>query len=454
MTEPAIRERILLVEDDAALRRTLTELLESFEWSVLTSPDGEHALRQLQREAVDLVITDLKMPGMGGEALLEQVRTAFPEVPVITVTSFGSVEGAVTLTRAGAADYLPKPLRTQALLDSIRRVLERTRERRRAAREGRRHASAFEGIVGRSRPMSQLFQQVLRVAPTTAPVLISGETGAGKELIAQAVHRASGREPFVPLNCGAIPANLLESELFGHVRGAFTGAERDRQGVFEAAHGGTLLLDEIGEMPLPLQAKLLRVLQSGELRRVGEVESRHVDVRVIAATHRDLQSAIREGLFREDLFYRIAVLRLDIPPLRERTADIPLLAERLLAAITRREGLPEKRLTPAAVAALITWPWPGNVRELMNVIDRTAILSGGTTIDVADLPDAIRGAAPTSSAHHRIGQELTLAELEREHILAVLARVGGNRSRAAEVLGVPRRTLYRRLEEYGMLGES
>jgi DNA-binding NtrC family response regulator len=302
--------------------------------------------------------------------------------------------------------------------------------------------------------MNQLLEQILKLGPLRAPVLITGETGVGKELIARAVHRASRRTTFVPLNCGAIPANLLESELFGHVRGAFTGADRDHVGLFEAADGGTIFLDEIGDMPLALQAKLLRVLQSGELRRVGAVEARTVEVRVLAATNRDLRAAIAEGTFREDLFYRINVLQLAVPPLRERTADIPLLAESFLTTIARREEQPEKQLTPAAAATLVVYPWPGNVRELQNVIERVAIFTDGSQIDVGDLPDHIRGSAPLSAIHQRIGQELTLGELEREHILGVLQRMDGNRSRAAEVLGVPRRTLYRRLEEYGVMGEG
>jgi DNA-binding NtrC family response regulator len=452
--QPPEPERILVVEDHTPLRETLLEVLGAYGYRVLGSHDGQHALRTLQRETVDLVVTDLMMPGMGGEELLQQVRQIYPGIPVITMTSFGSVQSAVALTRAGAADYLTKPLQTDALLGAVRRLLDETRpqrERRRAAGHGYRRV---DGIVGRSRPMLQLLQQVSRVAGSQAPVLITGETGVGKELVARAVHRTSGRESFVPLNCGAIPPNLLESELFGHVKGAFTGADRDHTGLFEAADGGTLFLDEIAEMPLALQSKLLRVLQSGELRRVGDTDSRHVQVRVITATHCDVARAVAEGSFREDLFYRINVVRLDVPPLRERTADIPLLAEQFLATIAERDGQPVKHLSPAAIATLITYPWPGNVRELQNVIERTAIFTDGPEIDIQDLPEDIRVSMPASVVYERIGHELTLAELERQHILAVLQRVGGNRSRAAEVLGVPRRTLYRRLEEYGVAGEG
>jgi DNA-binding NtrC family response regulator len=447
-------ERILIAEDNEALRTTLTEILEGCGYRVRQCPNGEAALRAIQRHRVDLVITDLRMPGMGGEALLDQVRRAYPEVPVITMTAFGSVETAVALTRAGAAEYLTKPLQTQRLLEAVRRLLDESRAAREQRRTVTRYGPHLRGIVGRSRAMGHLFEQIARVAPTTAPVLISGETGAGKELVARAVHRASGRGEFVPINCGAIPESLLESELFGHVRGAFTGADRDRVGYFEAANGGTLFLDEIAEIPVHLQAKLLRVLQSGELRRVGEVEPRHVEVRLIAATHRDLAGLVLDGSFREDLFYRINVLRLEVPPLRDRTADIPLLVEQFLADIAARDGAPEKRLSPAALAALVTHPWPGNVRELRNVIERAAVFADGAEIEADGLPDEVVHGVPENHVHGRIGRELTLAELEREHILGVLDRMGGNRSRAADILGIPRRTLYRRLEEYGVVGEG
>jgi DNA-binding NtrC family response regulator len=308
----------------------------------------------------------------------------------------------------------------------------------------------LEGIVGRSGAMRALFHRIARVAATQVPVLITGETGTGKELIAEAVHRMSGRPAFVPVNCSAIPASLLESELFGHVRGAFTGADRDRIGLFEAAHGGTLFLDEIAELPVALQGKLLRVLQSGEFRRVGETNVRTASVRLIAATHRVLEKAIQAGTFREDLFYRINVLRLDVPPLRARASDIPLLAHSFLAEFARRDQQPAKTLTPAALALLVRHPWPGNVRQLRNAVERMAVLSERTTLDGEDLPDIVRESRRDAPVDQRV-MDLTLADVEREHILAVLRCVGGNRSHAAATLGMPRRTLYRRLEEYGIL---
>lgn len=455
MTKMAEKEPILLVEDDASLRRVVEEVLDAHGHTVVVSPDAAHALEVLQSQRVDLVITDLAMPGMRGEALLAQIRVTFPEIPVIAVTAFGSVEDAVELTRAGAADYLVKPFRTQALLDSIKRVLDESRPRREQAHTRQRRGAHLARLIGRSRQMEQLFDRISRMAGSCAPVLITGETGTGKELVAEAIHLASGRAPFVPINCGAIPANLLESELFGHVRGSFTGAERDKAGLFEVASGGTLFLDEIGELPLALQPKLLRVLQSGELRRVGSVDSRRVDVRIIAATHRDLKAQARAGEFREDLYFRIHVLHLDVPPLRERPADIPLLAEHFLANVIEREGWPEKRISSAALAALVAFPWPGNVRQLQNVVERAALLSEAVEIGLEALPEEIRlPVQPPEIVTRAAERELTLEQLEREYILEVLRRQDGNKTRAAEMLGLPRRTLYRRLEEYGVTGEE
>jgi two-component system response regulator PilR (NtrC family) len=297
--------------------------------------------------------------------------------------------------------------------------------------------------------MRRLFEQIERVAASSANVLVIGETGTGKELVAGAIHRASRRDPFVPINAAAIPADLLESELFGHAKGAFTGAAQAKPGLFEVAHGGTLFLDEIGEMPTQLQAKLLRVLQSGELRRVGEVENRSVDVRVIAATHHDLRTSIAARRFREDLFFRLNVVPIEVPPLRERPTDIPLLAERFLAQLCQREGWPEKRISAAALAALVEYSWPGNVRELLNVVQHSAIFAEKGEIRPEDLPEAVyRRLEPPEEVSDAAERQLSLAELEREYVLELLRRVGGNKKRAAELLQVPRRTLYRMLASY------
>ncbi len=453
MTNEPIAERVLLVDDDDSFRHALGEVLTVHEYQVSSCPDAYHALETLQSESIDAVFTDIDMPGMKGDALLTQIRATFPEIPVIAMTAFGTVEKAVELTRAGAADYLTKPFRTQALLDALRRVLEQTRAKREQARSRRALGKHLDGLVGISRPMLRLFERIGRVADSPAPVLITGETGTGKDVVARAVHAASGLGPFVPVNCGAIPVHLIESELFGHKKGAFTGADRDKAGLFEAADRGTIFLDEIGELPIALQPKLLRVLESGELRRVGETDVRQVEVRIIAATHRDLETAIEAGEFREDLYWRINVLRLEIPALRERPTDVPLLVEHFLTRMGKcDEG--ELCVSPMALAALVEYSWPGNIRQLRSVIERAVAFSDHPEIDLDDLPEDIRDAAQsaklTSSAAER---KLTLAQVEREYILEVLRRSGGNKSRAAEWLDVPRRTLYRRLEEYGVAAE-
>jgi two-component system response regulator HydG len=447
-------ERILLVEDDEGFRRALSEVLAAHGYAVVAAPGASEALEALQSHAVDLVISDLVMPGMKGDELLARVRGTFPHVPLIAITAFGSIEGALDLTRAGAADYLTKPFRTAQLLESARRVLDESRPRREQARARAATGEHLEGIVGGSRPMLWLFDRIARVAASPAPVLIRGESGTGKELVARAVHRASRRGAFVPLNCGALPDQLLESELFGHAKGAFTGAERETSGMFEAADGGTLFLDEVAELPLPLQPKLLRAIESGEVRRVGETRAREVDVRIVAATQRDLAQSVEAGAFREDLFWRINVLHLDVPPLRERAADIPLIVERFLADVGQRTGGPPARLAPAALAALVEFHWPGNVRQLLNSLERAVAFADGPRVDVDDLPDDVRSARRSAAIVRRAAdREATLAELERDYILEVLARAGGNKTRAAEILGIPRRTLYRRLEEYGDSGD-
>ncbi|MBW3630128.1 MAG: sigma-54 dependent transcriptional regulator [Gemmatimonadetes bacterium] len=453
MTDGSEPESILLVDDDASFRGILAEVLSGHEYRVTASPDAYHALEVLQSEPVDLVVTDLDMPGLKGDALLAQIRSTFPEVPVIAITAFGSVESALELTRAGAADYLAKPFRVQPFLDAVRRVLDQTRSAREAARMRRRHGRHLEGIVAASGPMRRLFERVARVATSPAPVLITGETGTGKDLIARAVHHASGRGALVTVNSGAIPEHLMESELFGHVKGAFTGADHDRSGLFQAADGGTLFLDEIGELPLALQPKLLRAIETGEVRRVGGVASELLDVRIIAATHRELGRAVQEGTFREDLYWRINVLHLEVPPLRERPGDIPLLVDHVLSR-ARQRGALDVRVSAPALSALVKYSWPGNVRQLRGVLERASTFCEGAEVCVDDLPPELRRAGETvEHVRSAAERELTLAELEREYVLEVLRRTGGQKSRAADWLGIPRRTLYRRLEEYGKVPE-
>jgi DNA-binding NtrC family response regulator len=440
-------ERVLVVEDDTSFREVLTTMLEGEGYEVAASPNVPHALGVLAGSRVDLMVTDLAMPTTRGEVLVARVRVSYPHVPVIVITGFGSVSQAVELVRAGAADYLAKPFGTESFLRAVARVLGETRLERLRARTQVKEPNFLQGIVGRSRPMLALFEQMQRIARTHAPVLITGETGTGKELIATALHRASGRSPFVPLNCAAIPAQLLESELFGHVRGAFTGANRDKVGLFEVASGGTLFLDEIAELPLALQPKLLRALQEGEIRRVGDVDTHKVHVRIVAATHRELRGEIDAGRFREDLFFRLNVLHLDVPALRDRSADIPLLADRFLDKITEREGWSPMRFAPDALSALVAHPWPGNVRELQNVVERAAMLADGAVIQPVDLPDALRQSTPPLSfAARTADRTLSLDEMERAYAREVLGRHGGNKMRAAAALGISRRSLYRLLE--------
>jgi DNA-binding NtrC family response regulator len=443
-------ELILLVEDDDSFRRALAEVLTSRGYRVLAVAGAKEALDRLQDETIDIVVTDLVMPGMKGKALVEEVSSAFPEIPVIAVTAFGSVEDAMALTRAGATDYLTKPFRTATLLESVERALRESSSQRAFARARKEAGQHLESLMGASPPMRRLFDRIGRVATSPAPVLISGETGSGKELVARAVHRVSGRHTFLPVNCGALPANLLESELFGHTRGAFTGADRDKAGLFEAAAGGTLFLDEVAELPMELQPKLLRAVETGEIRRVGGVEAKRIDVRIVTATHRDLETAVEAGDFREDLYWRLHVLHLEVPPLRERTEDLPLLVELFLQKLRGRKEGQDWRISAEALSLLHEYQFPGNVRQLFSVLERAAAFAEGPEILPEHLPSDLlavgRKAELTRSAAERT---LTLAELEEEYILEVLGRAGGNKTRAAEWLGIPRRTLYRRLEEYG-----
>ena len=435
-------DRILLAEDDRELRALLEEVLRDAGYDCVPFATADAALRFLDRgEAIDAVVTDLIMPGMRGHELLRALRSRMPEVHVIVITAFGSIDSAIELVRAGAFDYLTKPFGTGELLLAVERALADSRARREAARALRDTTPPLPGFIGASRAMRELFALVRRAAPSHLPILITGESGTGKELVARAVHHLSGRGTFVAVNCAAFPENLLESELFGHERGAFTGADREKPGLFETADGGTLFLDEIGELPSALQPKLLRALEQGEIRRVGATTERAVDVRVVAATNRSLDDEVAAGRFRDDLLWRLNVLPVHVPALRERPADIPLLAEHFLRA---------RPIESDAMALLTAYPWPGNVRELRNAIERATTLGAADAVRAEDLPPRIhaagRSAAVIADASRR---QIPLRDLEREYILEVLRHVGGNKSRAAEILGLDRKTLYRKLEEYG-----
>src|SRR6266851_4718322 len=451
-----VSDHVLVVEDDGELRDFLVEVLNTAGHVTTGYPTADAALRAVAEGArADVVVTDLIMPGMPGADLLRGLRQQRPELNVIVMTAFGSIDSAVELVRAGAYDYLTKPIATQELLLAVSHALDQSRLRREVARLGRSAmAAGLPGFLGASQPIQDLLGLVVRAAQSRHPVLITGESGTGKELVARAIHQASGRGAFVAVNCGALPEPLLESELFGHEKGAFSGADRAKPGLFEAADGGVLLLDEIGDLPLALQPKLLRALENGEVRRVGATEARNLDVRVIAATNRDLDAEVQGGRFREDLFYRLNVLHLHTPPLRERAADIPLLAEHFLqgdAAPSPRS----RRISPDAMALLTTYPWPGNVRELRNAIQRAAVVATSDEVRPEDLPSRIREASRAAPlVRDSTDRALPLRDVERLYILEVLRQAGGNKSRAAELLGLDRKTLYRKLEEYRLDMES
>jgi DNA-binding NtrC family response regulator len=441
------RSRILVVDDDPASREMLGRVLTGDGHVVVAAADGREALDRLDRGGADLVVSDIRMPELDGYELADRMRERAPDVPLVLVTAFGDVEGAVQAIRRGAYDYLSKPYD----VDAIRLVVARGLAQRALALENRelrrqvRDKYRLEGVVGRSESMLHVFKTAARVAASDATVLITGESGTGKEMVARAIHAASARSggPFVAIDCGAIAEGVLESELFGHARGAFTGAQAPRRGLFEEADHGTLFLDEIGDVGQALQARLLRALQEGEIRRVGTNEPVAVDVRVVAATNKDLTAAVKEGKFREDLFYRLDVVGIRIPPLRERREDIPLLADHFAAKHGRGEGA---AITPAARDLLVAYAWPGNVRELENVIARALALNPSGVVVPEDLPETLRG-LPAVLASTSARERPTLAEIERRYATTVLAEVDGNKTRAAEILGIDRKTLYRILGE-------
>jgi two-component system, NtrC family, response regulator HydG len=447
---PAARGgNVLVVDDQRNMRATTAMVLRQAGHVVTEAADGAEAVQRIQSEAYDVVLTDLRMPNVDGMDVLRTVQQAAPDTQVIVMTAYGTIESAVEAIRRGAYDFLAKPFKEDELLLRVSKALEKRRllgEVSLFAGEFRKRYG-LEHIIGRSSAIREVLDRVLRVAPTDATVLVSGESGTGKELIARALHVASrrGDRPFVPVNCAAITETLLESELFGHAKGAFTGAIRARRGLFEEANGGTLFIDEIGETTPGFQAKLLRALQEGEIRRVGESQALQVDVRVIAATNQDLRKAILEKRFREDLYYRLAVVPLRIPPLRERRDDIPLLAAHFLAGYNGRTGA-SKSLAPDATARLMAHDWPGNVRELENVLEQAAALSPGREIGPAEVHIE---AVPMASANR-----FTLAEAvetaERNTIEAALAHASGDLASVARELGVSGTTLWRKMKRLGI----
>ena len=448
-------DRILLVDDDQDHCEILQESLRGLGLDATYTTSPHDALEQAGRETFAAILTDLGMSGMSGLELCTRILGTRPDVPVIVVTGNGSMEVAIDAMRAGAYDFLVKPIDLKLLTLSIARAVRHHRlqvevkELRAVCRE----RSAVEELIGTSPPMKRVHDLVTRVGGSDVSVLIQGETGTGKELVARALHAAGARRdgPFVAINCGAMPANLLESELFGHVKGAFTGADSTRLGLFQKASGGTLLLDEIGDMPVEMQTKLLRALQEKKVRPVGSNEERPFDARILAATHRNLEAEVAAKRFREDLYYRINVVRIEVPPLRGRGGDILTLAAHFLRRCAERAKKGEMVLSPQVAAPLLAYDWPGNVRELENCIERAVALAQLDHLSVEDLPEKIAARRQTSrpaSAEEESGEILTLEEVDRRYIARVIGLLDGNKSRAATLLGLDRRTLYRRLEKY------
>ncbi|MFH1469459.1 MAG: sigma-54 dependent transcriptional regulator [Pseudomonadota bacterium] len=435
-------DRILVVDDAPDTVEVIRRNLEGEGYLVHTAGSVAEALELLDDTLIDLVITDYKMPRVSGMELVRHVRENLDDVEVVMITGYASVEGAVAAVKTGAEEYLPKPFTDAELLAVVRRALDKLRRRRAQRREPAEGTLARFGMLGASDAMRRLGRLVEKASSSKATVLITGESGTGKELLARAIHYGGPRAgaPFVPVNCGGIPSGLIERELFGHMKGAFTGAGESRMGFFQAAQGGTLFLDEISEMESAMQVKILRVLQEREFCMVGDTRQRQLDIRVVAATNKDLSSLVAVGRFREDLFYRLNVLTLEVPPLRERTGDVPLLVRHLAARFAEEWGRAVPVFTDAALAALEAYDWPGNVRELENTVQRVVLMAEGDTVEVSELPPVMRFCAP------RIGGRLrSLAEVEREHVRMVLAEVGGNKTRAAEVLGIDRKTLRAKL---------
>jgi DNA-binding NtrC family response regulator len=450
MAEP--KGTILVVDDDEDMRALLCDELHERGHRVDTAANGRDALKKLGDQDVAVLLTDLRMQGMQGLELLNEVKRDHPDTNVIIMTAFGSVESAIEAMKQGAYDYVTKPVKNEELAlvveKAVRDALLRreVQQLRRAVRED----FSFHHILGKSKPMRGVFDLIRRVADSQTNVLITGESGTGKELAAKAIHFNSDRRngPFVPVNCAAIPEALLESELFGHLKGSFTDAKGDKRGLFEEAHGGTLFLDEISELPVMLQAKLLRAIQEREIRRVGSTKAVAVDVRIIAATNLSLTDEVKAKRFREDLYYRLNVIEIRMPPLRERREDIPLLVDAFLRKCAEASKKAVKGLSESALALLLDYPWPGNVRELENVIERAVTLTRGEKVMPEDLPPAIHGSRGDRKVIDDAAvRTLPLEEVEKEYILRILDKTGGNKYQAAQLLGIDRKTLYRKLGE-------
>ena len=470
-------ERILVIDDKENICKLLSAHLNGEGYQVDIAPDGEQGVAMFDSGMYDLVITDVKMPGMDGLGVLRRIKDRSPDTVVVMITAFADMDDAIAAMKMGAFDYLKKPFK----LEEIQATVEKALETRRLLQENRRlrqeveQKYSFENILARSKPMQDVFTRIERVAAASSSVLITGETGTGKELVARAIHYNSLRKtaPFVVVNCGAIPVTLIESELFGHVRGAFTDAIATKPGRFEDAHGGTLFLDEIGELDISVQGKLLRALQEGEVSRIGEARTRKVDVRVICATNRNLEQEILKGGFRKDLFYRVNVVPIALPPLRDRAEDIPLLLNHFLSSFTAQHNRGEMQFGPNAMARLLSYSWPGNVRELMNVVERCVLMSENPVISEPDLPAEIlaaprpaadgapvepllgeegkvRAVVPADEVSLKRAMDQAAEVIEPELIRRALLAASGNKDRAAAILDISRRSLFYKLKQYGL----
>jgi len=454
---------ILIVDDEEVLQDVLSSLLRKEGYDVVGARSGEEGLQALAEHEFDLVLLDLMLPGISGQEVLKEIRRRDPEVVVVVVTAYSSIEGAISAMREGAFHYIPKPFKNDEVLLTVRKGLEQRRltTENRSLREQLRERYSFGNIVGKSKPMREVFDLVRLAAPSKSNILILGESGTGKELVAKAIHhhsrRASG--PFVTVNSGSMPPDLLESNLFGHVKGAFTGAVSSKKGLFELAHGGSIFFDEIGNIPLDTQAKLLRVIQEKEFMRLGGVETQKADVRIVAATNADLEAEVSRGNFREDLYYRLNVITVSLPPLRARTEDIPLLANRFLTRYARENEKELHRISPEAMSQLMDYNWPGNVRELENAIERAVVLSSGEELGIGLLPTSVRereGLVPhfTAIPDGDVSLKEAVTEFERQLIVRALRQTGGVQKHAAEKLRVKPTTLHEMIKRLNISVET
>lgn len=450
-----MKSRILVVEDEDKLRRVVQLQLQSAGYEVEQAGTAELGLKLADH--VDLVLTDLRLPGMDGLALLAAIQKQTPQLPVIVMTAFGTVEVAIEAMKAGAVDFVLKPFSLDHLVAVVKKALEvrALRDENRQLKEQLGFRYEIDNIIGRSVPMQEIFATIKRVAPTRATVLLAGESGVGKDLIARSIHAHSPRhdKPFVKINCTALPENLMESELFGYEKGAFTGANTTKMGKFEQADTGTVFLDEIGDVPPSIQVKLLRILQEREFERLGSNKTRQIDVRVLAATNVDLRAALEQGTFREDLYYRLNVLPINIPPLRERQQDIPFLAQHFLRKYSAELGSPVKEFTARGLQKLLDYGWPGNVRELENVVERSLVLATGDSLDADDIrldPNRNSKAKAATVGEYQLPEGMTLDQYEQAIIKEALKRANGNKSQAARLLGLTRNALRYRLSQMGM----